>query len=177
MTQYRRCKLSEVLQIHDENITLSWEVAGALSEVVGAVAVVISLLYLAVQIRAQVAQARLQALHEMSKQIRDVTASFARPDISEIVVKANKDFDSVSDSEIIRLIILTTNLFRAWEEAFLEMTNGHLETNAWEVLSRDYTQVLGVPSLSRVWQLRKQNYDPSFQRYVDSLDKQEYVYR
>ena len=38
MTQSRRCKLSEVLQIHDENITLSWEVAGTLSEVVGAVA-------------------------------------------------------------------------------------------------------------------------------------------
>lgn len=156
---------------------MNWEAAGAISEIVGAAAVVISLLYLAMQIRAQVAQAKLQALHEMCKQFRDVTALFATPDISEIFVRANEDFDSLSDSESLRLIVLVTNLFRAWEEAFLEMTNGHLESSAWKTLSRDYTQPMGAPSLRRVWQLRKQNYDSRFQEYVDSLAKQEYVLR
>ena len=131
---------------------MNWEAAGAVGEIIGALAVVISLLYLAVQIRRQVAQARLQSFHEMSRQFRDVTELFASSDISDIFVRANKDFDSMSDAELVRLIVLTTNLFRAWEEAFLEMRNGHLEAKIWEDLSRDYTQTMGAPSFSRIWQ-------------------------
>lgn len=156
---------------------MNWEAAGAVGEIIGALAVVISLLYLAMQIRTQVAQARLQAFHEMSRQFREVTALFANPDISDVFVRANKDFESMSDSELVRLIVLTTNLFRAWEEAFLEMRNGHLEAKVWEDLSRDYTQTMGAPSFGRIWQLRKQNYDPGFQVYVDNLASREYVIR
>ena len=156
---------------------MNWEAAGAVGEIIGALAVVISLLYLAVQIRSQVAQAKLAAFHEMSRQFREVTALFSSPDISDIFIRANKDFDSMSDAELLRLIVLTTNLFRAWEEAFLEMRNGHLETNVWEDLSRDYTQTMGAPSFGRIWLLRKQNYDPGFQEYVDTLTSREYVVR
>ena len=108
---------------------MNWEAITAVSEIVGAVAVVISLLYLAAQIRTQVGQARLAAFHEMSKQFRETTVLFSSPDISDIFIRANKDFDSISDAETVRLIVITTNLFRAWEEAFLEMRNGHLEVN------------------------------------------------
>ena len=156
---------------------MNWEAIGAVGEIIGALAVVISLLYLAVQIRAQVAQARLTAFHEMANQFREVTALFASPDISDVFVRANKDFDSMSDAELLRLIVLTTNLFRAWEEAFLEMRNGHLEVKSWEALSRDYTQVMGSPSFGRIWQMRKQNYDPSFCEHVNALESQEYIIR
>ncbi len=52
-----------------------------------------------------------------------------------------------------------------------------IETNVWEDLSRDYTQTMGAPSFGRIWLLRKQNYDPSFQEYVDKLTSREYVVR
>jgi hypothetical protein len=148
---------------------MNWEAIGAVGEIVGALAVVISLLYLALQIRNQVAQARLEALHDMSKEFREVSTLFATPDIADLFVRANNEFDSMSDSELVRLIVVITNLFRAWEEAFLEMRDGHLEVKVWEDLSRDYTQAMTAPSFRRIWLLRKQNYDPGFQSYADNI--------
>ncbi len=156
---------------------MNWEAIGAVGEIIGVVAVVISLYYLAAQIRTQVEQAKLAALHQMSKQFRDVTSLYSSPDISEIFVRANEDFDAISDAETVRLIVLTTNLFRVWEETFLEMRNGHLEVKVWEDLSRDYTQTMGAPCIGRIWLIRKQNYDANFQEYVDNLNSNEYVIR
>ncbi len=96
---------------------MNWDAISAVGEIVGASAVVVSLLYLAVQIRTQNTQSRLSTLHEISIDFREATAKFANEDIADISVRANKDFDVLSDPELHRLIVLTVGLFRAWEEA------------------------------------------------------------
>ncbi len=144
---------------------------------IGAFAVVVSLIYLALQIRSQNSQARLSALHEMSREQRRTTAIFAGERISDIFVRANQDFGSISEAESVQLIVPVTNLFRAWESAFLENRDGNLDENVWSALSRDYTQPMGASSFQHIWNLRKQNYDPSFQEYVDSNQTEEYISR
>ena len=156
---------------------MSWEAVGAIGETIGAIAVVISLLYLALQIRTQNAQARLSALHDMSDVFREVTSRFASADIADIFNRGNLDFDSLTDTESVRLIILTTNYFRAWEEAFLEKRDGHLDKGTWETLSRDYRQAMGAGSFKRIWELRKENYDVEFQDFVGNLNTHPYVIR
>jgi hypothetical protein len=156
---------------------MNWEIGAAIAEIVGAIAVVISLIYLALQIRAQTNQSKLAAQHEVSNGIREVSLLFATEDISDIFVRANKDFDSLSDAELVRLIVATTNLFRVWEEAFTESRDGHLEAANWKTLSGDYSQLMGTASFRRVWELRKQNFYPEFQFYVNSLESGEYIVR
>lgn len=158
-------------------MNIDWEAMGAVGEIVGALAVVISLLYLAVQIRTQNKQARLSALHDMSRESRNVTAIFATPDMTDIFVRANEDYSSITEAESVRLVILVTNFYRAWEDAFLENRDGHLDGQVWEALSRDYRQPLGAPSFQHIWKLRKQNYDPGFQAYVDDLEAGAYIAR
>lgn len=156
---------------------MNWDAIGAVGEIIGALAVVISLLYLAVQIRTQNKQARLAALHEMSKDFREVTVKFVEDDVTDIFVRANEDYASISEAESVRLIILTTNFFRAWEVAFLENRDGHLDQNIWGMISRDYKQPMGSPSFGHIWALRKHLYDADFQRHVDSLETKPYVSR
>ena len=156
---------------------MNWDAIGAVGEIVGASAVVVSLLYLAVQIRTQNTQARLSALHEISIGFREATAKFANEDISDIFIRANEDFDALSDPELHRLIILTGGLFRAWEEAHIQHKDGHLDVAAWEAMARHYTNIMGAPAVQRVWILRKVNFDPDFQRYVDSIDAPDYKLR
>ena len=156
---------------------MNWDAIGAVGEIIGALAVVISLLYLAVQIRAQNKQARLTALHEMSKEFRETTVKFANGDIADIFIRANQNYESITDAESVRLIVLATNLFRAWEVAFIDNRDGHLDRNLWEAISRDYTQPMGAPSFRHIWELRKQNYDPDFQKHVESLQLHEYISR
>ena len=81
------------------------------------------------------------------------------------------------ESERIRLIVAITNLFRVWEEAFSEARDGHLEAANWEALSGDYSQLMGTSVFRRVWAMRKQNYHPEFQVYVDNLQSSEYINR
>lgn len=156
---------------------MNWDAIGAIGETIGAAAVVVSLLYLAVQIRDQNKQSRLSALHDMSRELRNVTAIFANEDMTSIFVRANQSYESITEAESVRLIILVTNLFRAWEDAFLENRDGHLDGSMWEALSRDYLQPMGAPSIQHIWKLRKQNYDRDFREYVDNLQVQDFVTR
>jgi len=93
---------------------MNWNAIGAVGEIVGTLAVVVSLVYLALQIRTQNTQSKLAAKHEISVGFRDATAKFANPDMSDIFVRANKDFDSLADAESMRFVVLTSGLFRAW---------------------------------------------------------------
>ena len=156
---------------------MNWDAIGAIGDTIGAVAVVISLLYLAVQIREQNRQSQLSALHDMSRELREVTEIFATEDMTSIFVRANESFESITEPESVRLVILITNFFRAWENAFLESRDGYLDARVWATLSREYTRPMGAPSFQHIWKLRKQNYAPDFCDYVDSLEKQEYITR
>lgn len=156
---------------------MNWDAIGAIGEIIGASAVVVSLVYLALQIRSQSTQAKLSSLREMSRELRGTTAMFADRGISEIFVRANEDYNSLSDAESVQLIVLTTNIFRAWENAFLESRVGNLDESVWQALSREYAQTIGIPAFQHIWGLRKQNYDSGFQKYVDSIDAFDYVVR
>ena len=156
---------------------LNWEAIGALAEVIGAMGVILSLLYLALQIKTQNVQAKLAVRHEIASGLRQASGVYAIENLSEIFVRANEDYNSISEAESVRLIVVTTNLFRAWEEAFLAQKEGHLGVGMWEIISRDYTQTMGASSIRHIWNIREQVYDPGFRGYVNSLEWQKYISR
>ncbi len=88
---------------------MNWDAISAIGEIIGAAAVVISLLYLAVQIRDQNKEARLLAMHNMSRELRDATRTFANEDITDIFVRANESHDNITEAESVRWAILSTN--------------------------------------------------------------------
>lgn len=154
---------------------MNWDAIGAIGEIIGALAVVVSLLYLALQIRSQNSQAKLTALHDMSKEQRLASELMATGNLSDIFVRANEDYSSISEAESVQLIVFVSGLFRAWESAFLENRDGNLDKIVWTALSRDYIQPMGALSFQHIWGIRKQNYDLKFQEYVDNIEPGEYV--
>ena len=152
---------------------MNWDAIGAVAEVVGAIAVIVSLVYLALQIKAQNKQAKLAANHGMFRELRSASQNVG--DLAAIFVRANNDYQSITEEEAIRLVVYTTNLIRAWESAFLEYQEGNLDARVWESLSKDYGQMMGASSIAHVWNLRKRNYDAAFQEYVDGIQTSKYV--
>ena len=75
-------------------------------------------MYLASQIRAQNREARLSAMHEISVGFRDAIIPFSSEDMATILVKANVDYESLTDIDAQRIIVLMGQLFRAFEECF-----------------------------------------------------------
>ena len=94
------------------------DVIVAIAETVGAVAVVVSLIYVGVQIRqntvtqnAQMHQQLVEAQNETNRAIID------NPELSELVNKANEDFDSLVPGEVNRLNFYYFNYFNLWQIA------------------------------------------------------------
>ena len=138
---------------------------------------VISLVYLAAQIRAQSREARLSAMHEISQSFRESLAAGSDMTMAEIVTRANENFDAVSDAERIVLISGNQRVIRVFEEAFHQRREGRLDEYIWDVMVKQYASFLSAPSMARVWELRKEFYDPEFRAFVDSLDRSEFRLR
>jgi len=150
---------------------MNWEAFGAIGEILGAAAVVVSLIYLAMQIRIQNKESRLAATHEISVGFRESLSSFLDSDLVDIFLKANKDVDSLTDNERLRLLIGMQRIFRLWEEAFHQFTAGRLDARIWNSMLSLYSSYLAAPGFSVFWELRKQHYDPEFREFVDNLPR------
>lgn len=156
---------------------MNWDALGAIGEIIGAGAVVASLVYLAVQIRTQNRETRLSAMHDLSVGFREAIIPFSAEDMSTILVKANEDYDSLSDIEAQRIIVLMGQFFRAWEEAFIQHQEGRLDERHWNAILKYYVKLLGAPAMRVGWGLRKAYMDDEFAAFVDSLPLEEYKAR
>ena len=55
--------------------------------------------------------------------------------------------------------------------AYIQHVDGNLDARSWEAITRHYTNIMGAPAIGRVWSIRRLNFDPGFQKYVDELVK------
>ena len=153
---------------------MNWEIGTAIAEIASATGVIITLLYLAKQIRAQTKESRLAAAHEIAEGFRDMLLPFADADLCEVFVRANTDFDGLTDAERVQMITVNSRNIRLWEEAYHQFKGGRLDENIWNTMVRQYSSYLSAPSFLRVWKLRSAYYDDEFREFVESLDRLEY---
>ena len=156
---------------------MNWDAVGAIGEIIGAGAVVASLVYLAFQIKTQNREARLSATHEISVGFRDAVRPMMSEDMSTIFVKANTDYDSLTDIEAQRLLMGMGQLFRTWEEAFIQHQEGRLDERSWEAILKYYSMILGAPATRKGWTLRKDYLDDQFVAFVDSQPLEKFMIR
>ncbi len=156
---------------------MNWEAIGAIGEIVGAAAVFISLVYLAGQIRNQNRESRVSAMHDISVGFRDAILPMATEDMASIFVKANEDYDSLTDVEAQRIIIIMGQFFRTWEEAFIQHQEGRLDERSWNAIMKYYIKILGAPAVKRAWDLRKEYLDNEFVASVAATPLEAYTAR
>ena len=138
----------------------------AIAEIAGAIAVVMSLLYLGAQVRNQNVETRFAAMHEIAVGLREAYAVFANLETAELLLE---DYDRLDDAEKLVLITLWTNVFRVWEEAFIQNLEGRLVGRHWEAIVRQITTIFNVPSVPKIWSLRKHYYDTEFREFIENL--------
>ncbi|MGR8946694.1 MAG: hypothetical protein ACU84Q_01515 [Gammaproteobacteria bacterium] len=153
---------------------MNWEALGTLAEVVAALAVIVSLIYLARQIGAQIKESQLTAAHEIAAGFRDMLVPFMDPDFAELLVRANNDFDGLSDSERFQIIVAQQRNIRLWEEAYYQYKGGRLNENIWHSMVRQYSSFLSLHSFAKVWELRREFYNADFVDFVEGLERLEY---
>ena len=153
---------------------MNWDAIGAIGEILGASAVFASLIYLAIQIRTQNRESRLSAMHEISVGLRDLMAKFGAHDMAPTVLRANEDYDQLTDEEALRFVTLCGAYFLAWEEAFVQHQEGRLADRSWNSLSMYYANGMGMLGVRRSWASRKKYFNNDFVEFVDAQEFDEY---
>jgi hypothetical protein len=148
---------------------------GAVGEILGAFAVVVSLVYLATQIRTQNREACRAAMHDIYNGFRESTSPMMDREMAEIVVRGHKEFDALSETETLRLLIGGTNMPRTWEEAYIRHEEGVLDDRMWVTMLSYYGLLLSARGFHGVWQRRKQCFDSKFRAFVNGLELAEYT--
>ena len=149
---------------------MNWEIAALFAEIVSAIAVVISLIYLAVQIRHNTIATSASAHHQLVVTQSSANHSITdNPDVCELIDRANKDYASLSDAELIRLRFVMYEHFNQWQFAFATSRKSILERELLETYSRGYTQVAAtLPAFRNMWDICGSAYDPDFRSHVDA---------
>lgn len=156
---------------------MNWEVLSTIADIASAFAVVISLIYLAMQIRVQNGEARIAAMHDISVGYRDCLANLADEQTAVLFDKALQDFDSLTQVESIRLIAVVGRMFRVWEEAFMQYQAGRLEERIWQSMLSQFLGYMSLLPFEKVWELRRNYFDPEFAEFVDCLEKTSYRFK
>ena len=146
---------------------------GAVAEIFGACGVVISLFYLAIQIRVQNRETQLAAMHDISTAFREAYTQFNDGEIANIFVHGISQYESLTDTEKVRLFATVNPLLKVLEEAFWQHKQGRLDDDLWDPMARQFAFFLAAPTLEQTWKQRRGHFNESFQEFVDSLEKKE----
>jgi len=152
---------------------MNWDAIGAVGELIGAVAVVVSLAYLATQVRNQIKESRLVAVHEIQAAFRESIQGFTVGDLADVFAKGEEDWSSLTLAETIKLLGGILPMLRLWEEAFIQHEQGRLERRIWEGINSQYSSYLNYGVVSKSWELRGQHFDRKFQDHVNGTEKLE----
>lgn len=156
---------------------MNWDAIGAIGEIIGALAVILSLLYLALQIKNQNRESKFAAMHEISVGFRDAISKFSDESMASIIVKANSNYEDLSDDEAMRLLILSGQFFRAFEEAFIQYQEGRLDDRNWKAIKKYYINIMSANALRNIWEIRKEFLDDEFVKFVDNQSFHDYKIR
>ena len=155
---------------------MNWDAVGAIGEIVGASAVVISLVYLAFQIRTQNRESRASSVHQVIDGYRSSIGVLHEPEMADIWVQAMSDFDSLTESQRLRLVVYLTGAIRSFEDAYFQWREGRLEDEIWLGLIAPLVDVKSTSAFDRFWELRRHHFRPAFADYVDTLEAGTYSF-
>jgi len=150
---------------------MNWDAIGAIGELVGAMAVVGTLAYLALQIRQANIDSQSSALHQfMDTQTSANLGIVDNADVAELIDKANKDFSSLSDAEIIRLQFVFYNHFNQWLYALKTRDKALIDKDTWDGILRGYSLLIqSSPAFLEMWKYCGSVYPSEFVAHVEGM--------
>ena len=111
-------------------------------------------------------ESRLAAVHEILVRFSESIQIVASGDLSDVISKANDDFESLSDCEALKIFTAILPILRLWEEAYIQNEQGRLENRVWNGINSQYAAYLSYPALKRIWDVPCDHFDKSFVQSV-----------
>ncbi len=141
---------------------------GSLGEFIGALAVVVSLAYLAIQIRHNTRAVRSSLHQDMIESTLRIAESISdTTDLGRIVLKADAEYDNLTQEERIRFQAYAERIFGNFESVFYSYRNSMIEDDLWESWESSYLADISRVSMSRFWLEQRPPHLRDFMDFVD----------
>ena len=142
---------------------------GNVGELIGAIAVVVSLVYLAIQVRQNTAAVHSSTHQGMLGEVHQVLASLTEGhQVAELFVKANEDFDALSEPDRVRFHALIGRFLNIYETAYYSYRRSNLEPELWRAWETGLVFWVSGPAVQRYWERWKAGYLPEFRQHFES---------
>jgi hypothetical protein len=147
---------------------MDWSEIGALGNLLGALGVVVSLIYLGVQIKHQIREARVTAVHELTENFRGFLMALAENEqLGDIWVRGIYDFPGLAPVERLRLSSALGNAFRIFDTLYNYYNEGIIDAQSWATLEAPVNDLLAYPGIQAWWPTRKHWYSQPYQLRID----------
>lgn len=138
------------------------ETLALIAEVVGGFAVVVSLLYVAFQVRQNTSALKVSTLQDLvanQNAAHDIIAN--NPDLADLMVKADRDYENLSEAERKRFTSTCFSLFNVLQTAYSNNQAKLMDAELWEAWMRGYGVLLKAsPGIVKEWQSIRETYTP-----------------
>ena len=141
------------------------------ADISGGIAVIATLFYLVIEIRRNTVASQSSAQSTQIATVSDWNLSLVhKPYLSDLILKANEDYSSVTPSEQLKLQGYYVNMFNLWHAAYWNRKKGLLDENGFRVWNEGTPMILRAQLASiKAWESMSNMYDAGFQGYVQSI--------
>ena len=151
----------------DYGIAMNWDAIGAIGEVAGALVVIVTLIYLAQQVRNNLIESRLAAVHEISATYTTwVQTISASSKLAAIWVAGLTDFDSLDEVAKTRFLLHCSAGMRIFEDAYIQFRSGRMNETDWQPYENLLRMNAGTSGLVAYMERRKGLHSTDFESLV-----------
>ena len=138
------------------------------AQMVGSVAVVASVIYLALQIRAQIQQSRLEASRELAVHWNETVARLIEEgDFPSVYLRGASEYEKLSREEKFRFSIFVSTLVRLGEQQYLHVKRGRLDPIFFESSENLYAELLRLPGVQIWWANNRATLSQEYSQHME----------
>ena len=153
---------------------MNWDAIGAIGELIGAGAVIATLIYLAQQIKDSARASRSAAVTDATNVIQALYQELGtNSQSSEHFLKGLTDYDSMSEPEQFRWLMLMHSWFIGFQRSFFLSQEGTLDVGLRDSIGTAIVAVNHMPGLRQYWAQRRSFFQPEFVDWVEDLFERE----
>ena len=143
-------------------------------ELISAGAILVGLIFVGLELKQNTVAAEadtMQGLLELSNQgLYEIATN---PELADLVVKAQENFDDLTESEYLRYRSHIWADWNIWEHSFYSHHNGTMDDTLWDSRDKSFYNLYCEKSSRRVWDEMKSGFGVEFRAYLQGLSAED----
>lgn len=149
---------------------MNWEMLAAIGQLAAVLIGIPSIIYLATQIRQQTKERSHAAVHALTEQWGDITASLHdNSELADIFLRGVSSFNELKATEKVRFSAFFNRLLTFFEGMYYSHEQGILTDSSWSAIERAIEDFFSNKGVQEWWRTRTRWHTVEFARVLDQI--------